>query len=376
MVLLCIGAILINRIRIEYVPSKDFTLWFFAFYIYVLVSFYISKGVISYYEVNGFINSLILLALIALLFNSEEKIELFYKTVVFCSVGLVFMGYAQILQEGMPRNGMTGFYSNHVVYALHIAWGLPISLYFYFKNKSKFYLLLSLVLLSGVLLAFSRGVLLALACSGFAGILFLRWFSIEKKQRVKYVGLAFLLFAVLGAGTMYFATEISPYFDPHEVRQFTSGRSILYEAAWDIFKESPIFGAGWEEFMDIWPRYADISRPRYGTFMGDKRLDVHSSYLKVLAELGVVGSIIFFMFNFSLWRSTWKASLSFIGTPMLFVLLIYYFHGFVDNNSFGNDRMFYFAAGLLFSIQRNLISSPPLPTRIHQEGKDSANQIG
>ena len=40
-----------------------------------------------------------------------------------------------------------------------------------------------------------------------------------------------------------------------------------------------------------------------------------------------------------------------IGLPLFFVLLIYYFHGFVDNNSYGNERMFYIAAGILFSIK-------------------------
>lgn len=58
----------------------------------------------------------------------------------------------------------------------------------------------------------------------------------------------------------------------------TSGRLVLYEAAWDIFKENPLFGIGWGQFIVV----------TSGQLLS-RDLIVHNVYLQLLAETGLVG---------------------------------------------------------------------------------------
>lgn len=55
--------------------------------------------------------------------------------------------------------------------------------------------------------------------------------------------------------------------------QLTSGRAGLWKLAWGMFKEAPVFGIGWEQFM---------TRNTY-------EHEVHNTYLQWLCESGVVG---------------------------------------------------------------------------------------
>ncbi|MEJ7848421.1 MAG: O-antigen ligase family protein [Pyrinomonadaceae bacterium] len=78
----------------------------------------------------------------------------------------------------------------------------------------------------------------------------------------------------------------------------TSGRLHFWSVAWQIFMNSPIFGAGYDTF--------GVAFSRYDTWMGTFRIEqAHNDYLQTLADAGIAGfgcvaAFIFLIFRKSL----------------------------------------------------------------------------
>lgn len=346
-VAICIFSILSGKESLKFQIEKKFLFFLYAFIAYALFSYFFVHQQISYYDVNLYVNNIIILLLMFLL-NTHYKIDLFYKAIVFSGLILLCSGLYQIVHHGgIPGSYMTGYFSNHVVYALHIAWSLPLSFHLYRQNNSKFYLFSFALLCTGLLLAYSRGVIMAVL---LAGIAYMCIQFIEKTSHKKTLYGVLVILCFTGA-TLSYAHIINKGHYGTGLSDFTSNRSVLYQAAWGAIKDKPIIGIGWESYKYKWMEYVYVAAPRYGISFTDINLNTHSSYLKILSELGIIGIILFLSFNFFLLKDGWAILVSKQGFPILMLLLIYYFHGFVDNNSYGNDRMFYFAAGILFSLK-------------------------
>ncbi len=84
---------------------------------------------------------------------------------------------------------------------------------------------------------------------------------------------------------------------------------MTIETAWGLFLSSPLIGSGLGYFVEHFPR-ADGSS-----------LIVHSSYLWVLAELGLVGFAVLGASALGLWRSVWRRVASDDGCQLALLLL-------------------------------------------------------
>ncbi len=62
----------------------------------------------------------------------------------------------------------------------------------------------------------------------------------------------------------------------------TSGRFMLWERAWNLFLENPIFGIGWGKFKN---HLTDT----YNVFNDGQLSNVHNNYLQLLCETGLIG---------------------------------------------------------------------------------------
>ncbi len=325
--------------------------WMTLYLVMIAFSYFYSHNFMNWYDINLYINNLVLL-LLMFVFCDEQKIEKAFKVIIFCSFVLVFFGLKEVIASGIPAGGMRGYFENHVMYALHIAWGIPLSYYFMRKYKSKLYFLILMVLLVGEALAFSRGVLMALSMASLLTALVVRWPSFSRKAKMVWV-VSFAMFFVALPIMIKNYNSIAHDIGIRNVNVASSNRIVLYRAAWKIFKKHPIVGLGWDEYKDVWSEYSDILRPKYASrgWFGNWKIQPHSSYLKVLVELGVIGFMVFIILNVSILTSLGTTMVTKVGLPLFFMLLIYYFHGLVDNNSYGNERMFYIAVGILFSIK-------------------------
>lgn len=67
----------------------------------------------------------------------------------------------------------------------------------------------------------------------------------------------------------------------------TSGRTVIYERAIDLWKQNKWIGIGWENFRNI----GAYGRSEYTTWFN--HFDVHNCYLQILCETGITGMIIF-----------------------------------------------------------------------------------
>ena len=72
------------------------------------------------------------------------------------------------------------------------------------------------------------------------------------------------------------ATEAEPTEPKPTASELTSGRTALWKKAYELFKENPVFGIGWEQFMNN------------NTY----EHEVHNTYLQWLCETGVIGFIL------------------------------------------------------------------------------------
>jgi O-antigen ligase len=348
LMLICLIGIYVKKEKFFIQADKTF-IAFLTFYVLLIIySSFKTHGEISYYDLNMYINNIVIM-MFMFLFSSTEKVEQFYKVIVWCSVALVFIGFYQLATIGMPRGGMTGHYGNHVVYALHMAWGIPFSIYFLKKRAGKSYQLALLLQIIGITLAFSRGVLLAvLASFVLSGLVFL-FYDSRKRTRLLIAGLSSMMAMIALIAIVAVLPSISKSANQHAF-EITSGRNILYQSAWEIIKQHPVTGIGWQNYKEVWSDYIYIARPKYGSYYGDKKLNPHSSYLKVIAELGLVGFFVFAVFNWRILKLVMNNIMKSEVRPIFALLLIYFMHGLVDNNSYGNDRMFYMIAGIFFSI--------------------------
>jgi O-antigen ligase len=73
-----------------------------------------------------------------------------------------------------------------------------------------------------------------------------------------------------------------------------TGRADLWTVALDVTRDHPIFGVGAGNFQVVEPTYAFRNRnlPRFDLIVDTPKV-VHNMYLQILAELGVVGFILF-----------------------------------------------------------------------------------
>ncbi len=349
---ICIGSLIVSRKTFLFEPGKRFFFFLALYVLYILFSYFLVNDTFNYYEFNIYMNNVIFL-LLMFLFDNESKIEVFYNAIILSALILFCSGIYQVTFLGITHRGfMTGYFANHVMYALHMAWGIPLCYYFFNKYKNKLYLLIGLLLVIGLFLAFSRGVLVALFAAICTYIL-IKNINKRKANKVATFLLVIVLIMSIVFTYYYLITKIPKY---SEKDAFTSGRARLYTAAWKAFKKKPIYGIGWGNYKKTWSNYLpstylQLESPRYALSRADLALSTHSSYLRILSELGLLGLMLYLLLNYYLLKDVWAVLLKPEGSHLFIILLLYFFHGIVDNNSYGNERMFFFIAGLLYSMK-------------------------
>lgn len=154
------------------------------------------------------------------------------------------------------------------------------------KNVSGVILILLAMIAEG-----RRGELLAI----LVALLFL--FLLSKDTTHFFIKISCIIIAVLiiaiSYNTLLDYMKTIPFFSRYVQsiegimmgNDITSGRTELWENAWEIFKENPIFGIGFGGF-------AYHITGAFRSIHGQDVMDVHNCTLQLLCENGIIGSII------------------------------------------------------------------------------------
>ena len=244
-------------------------------------------------ESARFITYIFMYFIIKYEFNSKKQINILLRCYIFISfilssIGIVqhFTGFA-LTEKFIKTNAFgtgikiasTLFNPNaYGAYLILIIFPvIMLSIYEKNKNKKIGYILFSILLLTNLLMTFSRNALL-----GFGlGVLVLSLiYSIK------------LIFALGGFGAlMFFIPSVFQRVKDVTNLSQNESRIKLWKTAIMMIKEHPILGVGNGNFVTRYneyiKKYKELKYQEYKNYPG------HNSYLKVQSELGIIGIVSF-----------------------------------------------------------------------------------
>ncbi|GAB1267804.1 hypothetical protein NBRC116493_10570 [Aurantivibrio infirmus] len=178
--------------------------------------------------------------------------------------------------------------------ALALGMGLPIVFYSAFlpdisKRTKLLILLAAVVVIAGVIVTRSRGGFLGLVGS----LLIIWWFSRRRIKIALYaivfsVALSGILISVLPEGYLDEMQSINNAEDDTRVE-----RLRLWETAWEMYKDNPVFGVGVYNQKYNMNKYQVYTSWYTGFEINYQGKVVHSLYFQVLSETGTFGAIIY-----------------------------------------------------------------------------------
>lgn len=143
----------------------------------------------------------------------------------------------------------------------------------------------ALVLISGLVLTLSRGAWVALAVALVAWPL-----SLRRWRWTRRVGVAVVVVVGVGLASMWL------YRSQPQVRERVgyavrdSGertRPVMWRAAWNLFRDAPVFGTGAGSYDVLFERHRPEGFP-------DRTLFAHNEYLNTLSDHGILGFTLLF----------------------------------------------------------------------------------
>lgn len=234
----------------------------------------------------------------------------FFIFTVFSTVGIVeyFLGGKLFLVRIEPNGGKMFFALNSAHNATGSIYAIVcISLMVFFLKSKKiktkfFYLALLLINIVALFLTKSRSGYLGFA----AAIVFVIWFHFKSIKKF-FITIGILIAAALPI--LFLTDSIKRLLQVRAAESFTTVvRLFIWEKAWYLFSQSPMFGIGFGRFNDIFnidKGLFDLGRLKgipgvvelymKSNFYYDAA-HAHNSYLQFLTETGIIGFILLMVF--------------------------------------------------------------------------------
>ncbi len=188
------------------------------------------------------------------------------------------------------------------------------------------------------LLTFSRGGILAML------LVFLLFFFMNNPIRQMKIALGVLVSVfALGYVTIFqMKFDVLAIFEKR-IEDFSrdggSGRFELWGRAWDYFVSNPFLGIGAFNF------------PQYNNYLYGKELQAHNMFLDILAESGIAGLLLYFLFIVLVLARLWK-SRAYKTQPYLFLTFFAFIFQMLSLSLIINEAFFMYLAILSTWLSR------------------------
>jgi putative inorganic carbon (HCO3(-)) transporter len=294
--------------------------------------------------------------LMALVFRKLRFIKTYIWLYLIPLIGVIAYATYNLFTWGFNENAahwvMAPFYNDHTAYGAAISFFIPVTFGFIFlkrvrKTEKWLFGLVFLILLTGLVLSYSRAAWISVISSLAVAIVFIL------RIRFRWV-LAFLLVLIV----VFYSFEQQIFFNMEKNKQdasvniaehvqsisnISSDASNLerlnrWNSAFRMFGERPFWGWGPGTYQFLYAPY-QLSRDKtiISTNAGD-RGNAHSEFIGPLTEegiiglisvLGILGTIIWTMVR--IWKKNADRDIRIIALLFFLGLITYYTHGTLNN---------------------------------------------
>lgn len=311
------------------------------------------------YDISFVKNAIIVVGIAVFASDLRAQLVILGSAVAAGSIQTI-LGLAQLITDGMPADGLTGYLPNHVQYGLYLGLSAVAAVALMSAARSRGWRIamggLALLMAVGVVASQARGALLALLAAAIitAGVL-----ARNKMRVVQVVGAASVLMGGLLASNSRFAslaTLPAALSDVDKLDALLNQRLSFLLAAWNMFRAHPIFGSGYGSYPLKWWKWAPPELLNPWTI--GVPFAAHSTYLQILAELGVVGFALYLGLigagvlgaaRAGALASAKSRAVRAVAAAALCSLLVFVLHGLLDNSGW-HDRAFYIFLGIGLAV--------------------------
>lgn len=325
-------------------------LFFYAFLAYLLWSSWYLMGRNEPTLLNNLAFFMLILAIMG--YKTLSRLKGVVTIIIVAAIGIMLNTVGQrLIDAGSLLADVSK--GGRIQPGFHVLVTIPFLIAFLKANaSSKGGILIKGVLIAAVLFIFAQ-----LSRTLVASLLILACFYVIRGY-IKPIW-ALLLVPVIvcalifGTTTEYGRTllrlpsEKSAQFNNEKVGAATSGRSGLYPIAWEMFLRSPLIGEGYDSFRN--PKGSSLIIP---VAESRERSALHSTWLQVLSETGIIGAILYFGIYLNAYLDFKKAhrhkhenSMHYYSEAVLAGMLLFFLGGIFDNFGF-NYRIFFLLMAL------------------------------
>ena len=283
--------------------NKVLLFWILYLLVFPICIYIISNKNFEFYAFMGYI-----LSLSILIFANELDYERIFKYIY---VGAIFIAASVLLQFLLPgifdsiakiimpsnvyisvinRNStgyVTGLTREVSYAALFLFIGLLYSI-FIKKNRVISFVWLGILFLTG------KKAQPIFAIIAICIVLYSQTKNLKKHLKI-LCGIIAGVFAIVVSFPVWknisflerLVTFIENIKNGSDIIGLTSGRTVIYERAIELWSQNKWFGIGWENFRNI----GAYGSSEYTTWFN--HFDVHNCYLQILCETGIIGAAIF-----------------------------------------------------------------------------------
>jgi len=290
---------------------------------------------------------------IAGIFYSREKIIFLAKLLlvgtILSNLSVVFQALPHLSEESWRFGGVLGIMPQGTLLAMF----LPI--YFlllnHFQDK-RIKILAAVAILIGVaaiLFTGTRGAWLA------ALVLIPTIILIHSKNKIKHLSALTAVFALIIGLVMITPTLSNRVATITDMQmQSNSERLLMWQSAWQMFKDHPILGIGYGQYIQAYQTQYISPLAKEKTLQ-----HAHNNFMQILAECGLVGFAAFILllgyFSYFALKG-WTAEKNFACLLFLCILWGMMLHGFTEYNfeTSVTSKVLWYSLGLCLAFRKKI----------------------